>query len=348
MKKTIALIFGGEGAERHISELSAAGVIKKIQDEFNLLTVGIDPSGNWYLFDGEPYEIESGEWIKSANLIKVFPARFDCVSGFYTPNGKIITTDLAFPVLHGDFGEDGTIQGALRTAHIPYIGSDVLPSALTSDKAFTKIMAEHLEIPTLPWFVPNSDNCAAVRREAERRLGYPFFIKPRTLGSSIGAAAVYSRKDFAKAFTAACSVAGESGIMIESLADIKAELELALFDNGDMRFISNPGAIFPAEKFYDFKSKYESSDTKVESKPKLPKATVRKAKAMARRLADFLGLKNLSRIDFFLTPGGELYFNEINSIPGMTETSLYPSLAELNGKLTTSFVASLALGKLIE
>ncbi len=345
MQKTLALIFGGEGAERRISELSATNVIEKIKGKLDFITIGINDSGSWFLFEGNSCEIESGEWIKSDEKIPVYPARFNGKSGFYTSDGKLIKAELAFPVLHGDFGEDGIIQGALKCAHIPYIGSDVFSSALSSDKAFTKIVAEHLGIPTLPWFIPEGKNPSDVRIEAERRLGYPFFIKPRALGSSIGASAVYAKRDFQRAYNEAVRLSCGK-IMIESFADVKLELELALFDDGKRRFISKPGAIYSSGKFYSFSAKYdaeESPETKADAH--LDANVIRKTRNMAKRLADFLGLGNISRIDFFLTPSGEIYFNEINSIPGMTKTSLYPEITELYGNFEASLFEALANGK---
>ena len=343
MQKTLALIFGGEGAERRISEMSAANIAEKIKGKISFFAIGISKSADWLLFDGDSSEIASGEWIKSEKLTPVFPAIFNGKSGFYSKDGNLFEVNVAFPVLHGDFGEDGKIQGALRCAHVPYIGSDVLPSALTADKAFTKIIAEYLGIPTVPWFIPASQKKHEVRREAERRLGYPFFIKPRELGSSIGASPVYSKKDFSAAFDEAQKLS-RGKIMIEALADVKLELELALFDNGKSRFISKPGAIYSGGKFYSYSLKY-NEETKVSPTAKIDRATERKARAFAKRLSDFLSLGNISRIDFFLTPSGELYFNEINSIPGMTGTSLYPRLTELCGKLEGSFVEALLEGE---
>ena len=344
MQKTIALIYGGEGAERRISERSAANVIEKIQGKLDFITIGIDAFGSWFLFDGVKDEIESGEWINSEKKTPVYPARFNGESGFFTSDGRIIKADLAFPILHGDFGEDGVIQGALRCAHIAYIGSDVFPSALSSDKAFTKIIAEYLGIPTLPWFIPKDENPRDARREAERRLGYPFFIKPRELGSSIGASPVYSKRDFKQAYDEAMRVS-RGRIMIESFANVKLELELGLFDDGKRRFISNPGVIYSSGKFYSYSAKYDADESpETTATASLDLSTVRKTRSMAKRLADFLGLGNISRIDFFMTPDGEIYFNEINSIPGMTKTSLYPEITELYGRLNGTLFEALANG----
>ncbi len=340
MKKTLALIFGGEGAERRISEASAAAVISRLTDEISLLKIGIKDDGNWFFFEGGTEEIASGNW-KNQKLKKTYPVMLDGISGFFSETG-IIKADVALPLLHGDFGEDGIIQGALRAAHIPYIGSSPASSAISSDKAYTKIIAEHLGIPTAPWFIPASRNARAARNEAEKRLGYPIFIKPRSLGSSIGAHPVFSAAEFSSAYTDAYECSG-GDIMIERLINVKCELEFALYD-GERRFISREGIISTHGSFYDFRAKYEGCGTpEISSKGKFDPKITRKARRYARMLADFLGLGNISRIDFFVTAGGELYFNEINSVPGMTDSSLYPALAEASGKLKKSAIESLVL-----
>jgi len=324
--KKIAIIFGGEGAERAVSEKSAAAIIKKSSDCAELIQVGIDRDGFWFIYSGETERIKDSSWRHDAErLTPTYPVRIHGTSGLLT-DGGVIPIDLAFPILHGDMGEDGTVQGTLRTAHIPYIGSGVIPSAVSADKAFTKIIAEHLGIRTAPWFIPKG-NMRAAKREAEGRLGYPMFIKPRRLGSSIGARAVKRPRDFADAYREAHTLS-DGLIMIEAEISVSAELELALYD-GEERFITSPGAIHSHGETYTFEKKYSSTDSpKTEISPRLDRATLREARRTARLLADYLGLGNISRIDFFLTSSGDLIFNEINSVPGMTETSLYPALVE--------------------
>ena len=324
MKKKIAIIFGGEGAERHISEKSAAALIKSIPSDSEVLKIGIDEYGNWFLFSGGADEIERSEWKRSSDKLEpTYPVRLMGKSGFFSEK-ELITVDAAFPVLHGDFGEDGTVQGALSCAHIPFIGSSVTASAISADKAYTKIIAEHLGIPTAPWFIPSSDMRAA-RRDAEMRLGYPVFIKPRRLGSSIGAAAAHNPREFKQAFDEAHALS-DGFIMIESKISVAKELEFALYD-GKARFISGAGSIESHGETYSFERKYAAENSpKTEVNTKLDRRLSRLARSMARRISDYLGLGNLSRIDFFLTESGELIFNEINSIPGMTDTSLYPRL----------------------
>lgn len=323
MKKTVAVIFGGEGAERHISELSAACLIKDLADSFNTLPVGIDEDGCWYIFSGSPEMIKSSEWNSAHDLLTpTYPVRISGKSGFYR-EGELLPVDVAFPVLHGDFGEDGIVQGALKCAHISYIGSDVIPSAITADKVYTKIVAEHLGITTAPWIVPSA-NARAARREAETKLGYPMFIKPRRLGSSVGASSASCPAEFIRAYSEAYE-ASDGLLMIEGRVDIKCELEFALY-GGKERFISGAGSINTSGEEYSYEKKYASSDSYTEISPKIDSRIIRRARTWSRKLSDFLGLGNISRIDFFLTNNGELIFNEINSIPGMTQTSLYPAL----------------------
>lgn len=324
MKTNVAIIFGGEGAERQISEKSAAAIMRVIPPSIEILKVGIDDKGDWYIFSGGVSEIENSSWKDhEEKLSPTYPVKLFGVSGLYSEGG-VIPIALAFPILHGDRGEDGIVQGALACAHIPYIGSDVTASSISADKAYTKIIAEHLSIPTAPWFIPTGDMRTA-RREAEARLGYPMFIKPRRLGSSIGAGAVANSREFARTYNDAYSLSGGS-VMIESKIEILKELEFALYD-GKERFISGAGAINSHGETYSFEKKYNADfSPKTEINPSLDRKILRCARYYARRLSDFIGLGNISRIDFFLTPGGELIFNEINSIPGMTDTSLYPKL----------------------
>ncbi len=331
MAKTVMLIFGGEGAERKISDASAAAVVKRFsasrREGTELICVGITETGAWYRVHSSAEDIESGKWRAAVEPDSaVFPAKLGERSGIFE-GGELREIDIALPLLHGDFGEDGIIQGALKCAHIPYVGSSCIASALTADKAYTKIIAEYLGARTVPWFVPACADMRRARSEAEARLGYPLFIKPRRLGSSIGAAPVRCRREFAAAYAEAEERSG-SCLMIEALCDVAVELEFALTD-GSARLISRAGAIRTGGTFYDYAAKYEGRNAPaVEPAPKLDAKLSRRARSLARRLADFFGLGALARIDFFLTRSGELFFNEINSIPGMTDGSLYPRLAD--------------------
>lgn len=329
MKKSIALIYGGEGCEREISIKSAENLASYIDgNQYKILPIEISKSGDWYLRKSV---------CEKKDGIPVYPVFVDGVSGFLA-NGAIIHIDGAIICLHGDFGEDGAVQGALKTAHIKYLGQEVITAAITSDKAFTKLAAERLGIPTAKWELCVDEEPKSARLRAEKSVGYPMFIKPARLGSSFGAHPVLSREDFDTAYLDAQSM-GCGRVLIEELVDISYELECALFDDG-VRIISPNGKILSNGAFYDFEAKY-SKDSNIEASA-LKAEDGEKERAEAKRnsnlLADFIGLKYLSRIDFFVTADKRVIFNEINTIPGMTKTSLYPKLTENLGMRQGEFI----------
>ena len=310
MKKTVALVYGGEGREREISLLSAENLMSLIdRDLYSVIEVEIDCRGNWYIHE------------KGAK-IPTFPVMLDGKSGFWS-HGRIIPIDCTVPCLHGDYGEDGTVQGLLTSAHIKYIGQDVYSSAVTADKAYTKAIAEHLGIKTARWMSIGERDSSQAKSIAEEKLSYPMFIKPTRLGSSIGARAVYSEEDFESAYLEAIAC---STVLIEERVDVKYEIECALFDDG-VRKLNPHGRIFSEGKTYGFNEKYSKDGgtaVGISVDEKIEKTVV----DYSEKLSDFIGLTHLSRIDFFLSRDGEVYFNEINTFPGMTETSLYPRLFE--------------------
>jgi D-alanine-D-alanine ligase len=313
MKKTVALVYGGEGREREISCLSAENLLCLIDENlYSVIRVEIDSRGCWYIR-------EEGE------TVPTFPIMLDGVSGFFS-RGEIIPVDCAIPCLHGDFGEDGIVQGLFSAAHIKYIGQDVYASALTSDKAYTKAIADRLGIKTARWIATGERDSRRARRLAEGHLAYPMFLKPTRLGSSIGARAVLSAEEFGSAYREAREF---STVLIEERIDVKCEIECALFDDG-VRKLNPRGRIFSEGRTYDFYEKYSKEST---TSTGIAEDTALENKIVeaSHRLADFIGLRDLSRIDFFLCSDGEIYFNEINTFPGMTKTSLYPRLAEEMG-----------------
>ena len=337
MKKRIALIFGGEGVEHRISEISAANLSKHIDESlYEVLFIGITCGGDWYIYNGSRDKINDGSWIGDKSLlIPTYPVKIKGLSGFITKDG-IIPVCCAIPCLHGDFGEDGIVQGALTSAHISYIGQSVCACAITSDKIYTKLAAEHLGIPTAKWTLETSADAAKARAHAEGALSYPMFIKPASLGSSYGAAPVFTYDAFAAAYEEARSF--DERVLIEELIPFEYELECALFDDGGQR-LSPGGRILSNGEFYDYNSKYGKDRAPLIEAYSGNDAEVEKcASDYAKMLSDFIGLKYLSRIDFFVTRDKRIYFNEINTFPGMTETSLYPKLTEDMGLEKGSFI----------
>ncbi len=333
MKKSIALIFGGEGYEHDISVASAENLASLIDAEmYNIIYIVIDKEGNWYIYsrrDGEPLSLWKSEMQR---LRAAFPIRLFGVSGIYS-EGNISEICAAIPCLHGDFGEDGSIYGTLAAAHIPYIGQNCHAAAFASDKSISKLVADRLSIPTARWLdfkFGNSD----IRQRAEREIEYPMFIKPTRLGSSYGAHPVFSRDEFEPALRDAFSYS--ENIIIEEYINFAYEVECAYFD-GEEKLFSPHGRILSG-KFYDFSAKYNGEDESTDTKCDFDPEAEMLIEEYSKRLTDALGLRYLSRIDFFVTDKKEVYFNEINTFPGMTKTSLYPALSENMGLRRGEFI----------
>ena len=320
MKINLALIYGGEGLEHEISLIGARNLSGMInRSEYNLISVFIEKTGEWFI------ENENRK-------IPTFPAYINGQSGLFK-EGKILPIDVAVPLLHGDLGEDGVIMGALRAAHIKFVGCGVLAGAVCSDKIVTKLVCEALGIPTAKWTFSTEENAKAAAEEAEKLLGYPMFIKPASLGSSIGISRVTDRKEFTEAYKKAFLLSDR--VLIEEAISVKRELECAyLYTDGKEHF--KTGEILADGEFYDFDKKYL---TETKTKAAFDDSEAEKAiTAMADRLRRAVGARQISRFDFFLTEDGRILFNEINTFPGMTKTSLYPSLTVKMGFAEGEFI----------
>lgn len=318
MKKSVALIFGGEGCERDISIRSAQSIYEMIdREKFSVLPVYISENGDWYALRQMP----KGEIPCD---IPTFPVRIDGKSGFLV-KGHVGTVSVALPILHGEYGEDGVIQGALEAAHIPYIGCDVISGALTSDKAYTKAVAASLGIPTAKWVCSDNRTRDEVKSLAEQAFGYPMFIKPARRGSSIGASRVDTAEDFYPAYDAA---ALHGRVIVEECIPVSCEVECGFLSLGEKTVISPSGTIDTRGNFYDYEAKYLGGTETGISHGAPPSTERAKIAEMAERLAAALDMRHFGRLDFFVSDDGEIYFNEINTIPGMTATSLYPLITE--------------------
>ncbi len=331
-KKTVAVIYGGEGAEHDISVKSAESLLDFIDTElYSPLPVKIERDGCWYIVQGE-------------SKIPTYPALIDGV-GSLKCETDALQIHAAIICLHGDFGEDGVIQGALCAAHIPYIGQDTHAAAMTADKAFTKLAAERLGIPTAKWHLSVNET-AEEAKKAARGIGYPVFIKPARLGSSIGAYPVLCEAELDGAYEK-CAALSSGRILMEQRIDVSFELECAYLNDGEARF-SPYGQILTDGSFYDFSTKYIAASDSCRTSAAFDGSCNKiysEAIRYSRLLVEFLGIRQLARIDFFVTREGVLVFNEINTIPGMTKTSLYPILTEQMGLGRGEFINRL-LGRI--
>ena len=313
MKKRIALLYGGADSEHDVSVMGYKYVNSLLNDcPYEILPIYITRGGEWQIGDS------SGT---RAHLCAYEGG------SLYTEYGYV-PIDAVLPLLHGKLGEDGTLQGALETIGIPYVGSGVCASALCIDKHYTKQIVSALGIPTLDSipFSCRTDTEAALAR-CKSRIGLPMFIKPRRLGSSVGAYPVYTDDDFRKFFPLAMRE-GENLVMAEKMLTDKRELECAFCEVDARRIVTAPGEVL-IDGFYGYNEKY-GGQTKVCSKAEVDKEIFDMISDYSHRIAEALMLRHLARIDFFLS-GGTLYFNEVNTIPGFTSESLYPKMLEVSG-----------------
>ncbi len=338
MKKRVAVIFGGEGYEKSISELSATEIIPLIKEKHEALCVGVTSRGEWYLYKGDIAKIKDGEWERDRENIPTFPVKLGDKSGFISESG-LIAVDIALPLMHGDFGEDGTVQGALTLSHINYIGQNVYASAICQDKVYAKILAQSLEIPVARWTLSVNESLHIAKTRAEEKIGYPMFIKPVRLGSSYGAYPVGCSEEFDRAFCHASEIS-HGRVLIEERIDIAFELECA-FLGLDRIMLCPMGIVKGEDSFYSFGEKYERPDSTRAQISHLPSTLSDKICEYARKIIELFDLRQLSRIDFFVTREGEIYFNEINTVPGMTRASLYPRLTEQMGLERGEFISLL-------
>ena len=332
-RKTAAVIFRGQSSEHEVSCMSAANVIDRINKEkYDLLLIGITMDGHWIKTDSVD-DIRSGEWRNGKVSAAILPdATKKCAILMDGDKVTEVKLDLVFPVLHGLHGEDGTIQGLLELARIPYVGCGVLASAVGMDKLYTKIIVNNLGIRQADYEPVMSEQLAdmdAVIARVEKHFSYPVFIKPSNAGSSKGVSKAENREELENGLKEAAN--HDRKILVEEMI-VGREIECAVFGGGKEEVkASGVGEILAAADFYDFDAKYYNAESKTVTDPELPgnaAEEVRKAAAAIFKAVDGYGL---SRVDFFVKEDGEIVFNEINTMPGFTAISMYPMLWEARG-----------------
>ncbi|MCI8658939.1 MAG: D-alanine--D-alanine ligase [Lachnospiraceae bacterium] len=333
-KKTIAVIFGGQSSEHIVSCMSAANVIDQIDTlRYEPLLIGITEAGHW-LYAASSKDIRSGAWKESQVEAVISPdATKKCV--ILTENGenRQVKIDGAFPILHGPYGEDGTIQGLFEMAHIPYVGCGVLASAVSMDKLYTKMIVSTLGIrqaayvPVLVWKLKKDPE--SVIRQVEESFPYPVFVKPANAGSSRGITKAENRQQLMEGLEEAAS--HDSKLLVEE-AIVGHEVECAVLGGGDKPVLSSGvGEILAAAEFYDFDAKYFNEESRTVLDPDLPGDSAEQVRKAAERIFNAVDGYGLARVDFFVKENGEIVFNEINTIPGFTAISMYPMLWEARG-----------------
>jgi D-alanine-D-alanine ligase len=339
-KIRVGIIFGGKSAEHEVSLQSAKNVIEAIDKEkYEPVLIGVDKGGKWFLSDGSKFLLNSGD----PKLIKLNSEASESVALVPQSAGKISnldthksdkSIDVAFPILHGPFGEDGTMQGLLKLAGIAFIGSGVLGSAVGMDKDVMKRLLRDAGIP-VGKFIAAKEKEVPTYKDVVENIGLPFFVKPANMGSSVGVNKVTNEEEFTTAIEDAFKY--DRKILIEENIQGR-EIECSVLGNDDP-IVSVPGEVIASHDFYSYEAKYiDEHGAKLEIPAKLPKDIVKKIQEIAIKTFKTLNCEGFGRVDCFLKSNGEILVNEINTIPGFTSISMYPKLWEASGISYTELI----------
>lgn len=322
-KLNVMVVFGGKSGEHEVSLMSVTSILKVMSSEkYNVIPVGITKEGIWKRYNGSIDKIATGEWEALAEAGEVISL------GKNNPE----EIDVVFPVLHGPFGEDGTIQGLLEMINIPYVGAGVMASAVAMDKIMTKKLCDGEEIPQAKFVaILNKDYTEAEERYIgliEEKLGYPVFVKPANLGSSVGISKAKDREQLIEAIKIAFQY--DRKIVVEEFINGR-EIECSVLGN-DEAAASLPAEIIPSHEFYDYKDKYFDGTSSFQIPAELPEAVIEEVRQLSLKVYKLLDCSGLARVDFFVErETNKIYFNEINTMPGFTKISMYPKMWEVTG-----------------
>ena len=337
MKKlNICILFGGISPEHAVSLRSAESVLNNIdQEKYNVLPVGITREGKWIFFGGKDYSLlPQGTWMEHPDNCPaaISPVRGQGLLRFTQEGVTAQPIDVVFPVLHGENGEDGAMQGLMQMAGIPYVGPHVASSAVAMDKTLTKLVVDHAGVPQAAWQLVRSqelaDNMTAIVTSLEQRFQYPMFVKPAGTGSSVGVSKAADRAALETALVNAGKF--DKKILVEEFIHGR-EIEVAVLGN-DEPVASICGEIDSGADFYDYDAKYITDTSTAYIPARIPEDVQQTVRELAVKVYSAIGCQGLSRVDFFVTyEGNRVVFNEINTLPGFTSISMYPKLFAASG-----------------
>ena len=343
-KKRLGVIFGGTSTEHEVSIVSGTSVIKNLNKEkYEIYPIYIDKAGEWFEFEPDNKTYKVGDEIVGTKKIENIW-------------NYLKTMDILFPVLHGLQGEDGTIQGMFELLKIPYVGTRVLGSSICMDKVYSKIIFEKAKLNQAKYIYIRrfedkyiyinedfSEEVLDIQETVNKimeKIDFPMFIKPSNSGSSVGISKAKNKDELINSIIEASKF--DKKILIEENINGR-EIECAVLGNEEVK-ASVLGEILPAEAFYSFSAKYQNSDSKTVEAPDLPEELTKKVRELAVKAYKAADCQGLSRVDFFVNDKeNKIYINEINTLPGFTEISMYPKLWEKSGLTYTEL-----LDKLIE
>ncbi len=335
-KLSVCVLFGGISPEHEVSLRSAESVLQNLDPEkYNIIPVGITKEGDWILYGGTDYsDLPAGRWLshpdnRRATISPIRGQGLLCFEGDCVVREHV---DVVFPVLHGENGEDGAMQGLLQMAGIPYVGPHVAESAVSMDKTLTKLVADNAGVPQAAWVLIRASELGnrmeTILAGLEEKFEYPVFVKPAGTGSSVGVSKAMNREQLEQALVKAGAF--DEKILVEEFIHGR-EVEVAVMGN-DSPVASVCGEIDSGAEFYDYDAKYVT-DTSVAYIPaRIDEVTAEQVREQAVKVYQAIGCKGLSRVDFFVTyADSRIVFNEINTLPGFTSISMYPKLFAASG-----------------
>ena len=337
MKKlNVCVLFGGVSPEHDVSLRSAESVLNNMDPEkYNIFPVGITKNGDWVLFGGTDYAmLPSGEWLNHPNNRRaaISPVRGQGLLSFEGDCVVRELIDVVFPVLHGENGEDGAMQGLLQLAGIPYVGPHISASAVAMDKTLTKLVADQAGVPQAAWLLVRNNELDShmedVLNRVEGKFSYPVFVKPAGTGSSVGVSKAADRAALQDALLKAGAF--DKKILVEEFIPGR-EVEVAVMGN-DSPVASVCGEIDSGAEFYDYDAKYVTDTSGAYIPARISEEVEEQVREAAVRIYSAIGCQGLSRVDFFVTyEDNRVVFNEINTLPGFTSISMYPKLFAASG-----------------
>ena len=334
-KRNICVLFGGVSPEHEVSLRSAESILKNMDPEkYQIFPVGITKAGDWLLFGSQDYGmLPDGRWetCEGNRRALLSPIRGQGLLSF-EGNGVVRERiDVVFPVLHGENGEDGSIQGLMQVAGLPCVGAGVGASAAAMDKCMTKLVADSIGVRQAAWHRVTAaeleKNPESVLDAVEARFSYPVFVKPARTGSSVGVSKAGGREALRQALGRAAAY--DSVVRVEAYIE-GSEVEVGVLGN-ETPVASECGEIDAGAEFYDYDAKYISDCATLYIPARISDESAERVRETAVRIYRALGCRGLSRVDFFVQPDGEVVFNEINTLPGFTSISMYPKLFAASG-----------------
>jgi D-alanine-D-alanine ligase len=330
-KLKLGILYGGRSAEHEVSLQSAKNVISALdKKKYEIIPIGIDKTGKWFRYDKGNYILNKNnpkliKLNRSKNKVSLSIAK---PGSLINPVGKQEKNiDVIFPILHGPYGEDGTMQGLLKLANVPFVGASVLGSSVGMDKDIMKRLLRDAGIPIGKFITLNYQEKITFVK-AKRELGVPIFVKPANMGSSVGVSKVKTEKEFKKAINQAFKY--DTKVILEQNIEGR-EIECSVLGNDNPK-ASLPGEVILSDDFYSYDTKYISEDGAIVDIPaKLSKKEIKDIQDLAIKTFKTLSCEGFARVDFFLKDNGKILVNEINTIPGFTSISMYPKLWEASG-----------------